>query len=353
VRDIRPACYIVIASLSGCRNHELAFLQSGAVRSTLEPSDREGEEPLRYWWMEAKSTKTGEGVTEWMIPEAAVTAIRVLERWAAPYQADIEREVAERRKANSNDIEIPAALKHRYAVFLGAEPRRGNQVRTLSNQQVNNDLRRFVRDCELSWDIASHQFRRKFANYAARSQFGDLRYLKQHFKHWSMDMTLGYALNESQEMALYAEVQNELDNIKSEVVEIWLEPGAPLAGGYGENIATWRGTNPVTLFKSHKHMVRSLAESTSIRSNGHAWCTADDNLCIGNDIERSRCSGCKNAVIDVRHRPIYQGLLTHLNEVASCDDIGPSGRKMVKRDQQRCQHVIQSLDGEAPRMADE
>lgn len=352
LREIRPACYIVIASLSGCRNHELSFLESGAVRSTLEPSDREGEEPRRYWWMTSKSTKTGVGVTEWMIPEAAVTAIRVLEHWAAPYQASLEREIAARREANPDDVEIAEALKHRNAIFVAAEPRRGGQVRTLSNQMVNLDLRRFTQACGLDWELASHHFRRKFANYAARSQFGDLRYLKQHFKHWSMDMTLGYALNDSQEMALYAEIQEELDDINAGVVESWLEPGAPLAGGYGQSIAAWRGTNPVTMFKSHKHMVRSLAESTSIRSTGHSWCTADDNLCVGNDIERTRCSTCNNAVIGARHRPIYRGLLVHLDEVAKCDDIGPGGRKLVERDQQRCENVLQSLRVEPAMTAD-
>jgi hypothetical protein len=64
---------------------------------------------------------------------------------------------------------------------------------------INIALKAFAKKCGLEWELATHQFRRKFANYAARSQFGDLRYLKQHFKHWSLDMTLGYALNESQE----------------------------------------------------------------------------------------------------------------------------------------------------------
>jgi len=62
-------------------------------------------------------------------------------------------------------------------------------------------------------------------------------------------------------------------------------------------------------------MVRSLAESTAIRSNGHAWCTADDNLCVGNDIERTRCSDCSNAVIGLKHAQLYRGLHDRLNEV--------------------------------------
>ncbi len=49
-------------------------------------------------------------------------------------------------------------------------------------------------------------------------------------------MTLGYALNESQEVALYFEIQDELDEIKEGVVESWLDESEPLAGGYGDSI---------------------------------------------------------------------------------------------------------------------
>eukprot|EP00952_Eustigmatos_sp_NYUAD-ZCMA_P002920 12753-Eustigmatos_ZCMA.PRE.1 len=85
--NVRTACYVVVASLSGCRNHELGFLRSNAIYS--EETDK-GE---RYWWMRSTSTKTDEGATEWMIPEAAVTAIRIMERWAAPYQVQLEAQI--------------------------------------------------------------------------------------------------------------------------------------------------------------------------------------------------------------------------------------------------------------------
>lgn len=354
LHELRTACYIVVASLSGCRNHELAFIQSGAYYSTSSSAGRIDRETETYWWMRSQSTKTGEGHTEWMIPEAATVALHVMEHWAKPYQEQIEAEIAARRAKDPRDPEIAEAVRHRHALFLAAEPRRSNQVRTLSLQQMNKDLKAFARTCDLDWELATHQFRRKFANYAARSQFGDLRYLKQHFKHWSMDMTLGYALNESQEMALYAEIQDELGDIKAGVVETWLQPGSPLGGGYGANIVTWRGTNPVTMFKGHKQMVRSLAEGTPIRSNGHAWCTADDNLCVGNDIEKTRCSHCSNAVIGLQHAPIYRGLHDHLNEVVSkCDDIGDGGLKIVRRDMDRCRKVLQGLGQDVPELDNE
>lgn len=349
VLELRTACYIVVASVSGCRNHELAFIQSDACYSTpVDPAaiDGGGHATEVYWWMRSQSTKTDEGVAEWMVPEAAVTALRVMERWAKPYQAMIEAEIAARRAADPLDPQIAEAQRHLRAVFL-ATPLKANQVRTVSGPMWNLSLKAFARKCGLDWDLATHQFRRKFANYAARSQFGDLRYLREHFKHWSLDMTLGYALNESQEMALYIEIQDELDDIKAGLVDIWLKPDEPLAGGYGVNITAWRGSEAVTIFKDHKQMVRSLAGSTAIRSNGHAWCTADDNLCVGNDVERTRCSDCSNAVIGRQHARLYMGLRDHLKEVLKCDDIGEGGLNLVRRDMERCHRVLMSL-GESP-----
>jgi hypothetical protein len=348
LHELRTACYIVVASLSGCRNHELAFIQSGACYSRTSTSGSINADSEVYWWMRSQSTKTGEGHTEWMIPESAAIALRVMEHWASPYQALLETEIESRRSDDPLDPEIAEALRHRHALFLCSEPRRANQVRTMSVQMINIALKAFAKKCGLDWELATHQFRRKFANYAARSQFGDLRYLKQHFKHWSLDMTLGYALNEAQEMALYAEIHDELEEIKASVTESWLRSHAPLAGGYGTNIVAWRGTNPVTLFRDHKQMVRSLAESTPIRSNGHAWCTADDNLCVGNDMERTRCTDCSNAVIGLQHAPLYRGLHEHLKEVCKCDDIGKGGLGLVKRDMNRCRSLLVALGQDVP-----
>jgi hypothetical protein len=228
---------------------------------------------------------------------------------------------------------------------LATDKKHDKRVRTLSLGSLNATLKDFAGNHGIDWELASHQFRRKFANYAARSQFGDLRYLKEHFKHWSMDMTLGYALNESQEMALYLDIQDELDEIKQGVVETWLEADAPLAGGYGNGLVEWRSkSDNIVLFKSRAAMVRSIAASTPIRSNGHAWCTAQDNLCVGNDLERTRCGGgCDHAVIGQNHAPLYQALYDQLKELEALDDIGEGGRARVKRDLERTRKVLDML----------
>jgi len=328
-----------VASLSGCRNHELAYVQSGACYRT---EDDDGE---IYWWMRSQSDRTGTGKTEWMVPEAAVEALRVMDRWAVPYQEKLRTDIERASSMNALDPWIAEASRHENAVFLGMDSKNDKLVRTVSAETWNQMLKAFAKHCGVDWDLTSHQFRRKFANYAARNQFGDLRYLREHFKHWSQDMTNdGYALNESQEMELYAEIQDELDTVKLGLAEQWLNPAEPLAGGYGKNLMEWRSREEnIAIFKDHKTMVASVAQSHAIRSNGHAWCTADDQGCIGNTFEKTRCSGCDNAVIGRFHARIYQRLYDDLRELAQCDDIGPGGQARVLRDLDRCRDVLVSL----------
>jgi hypothetical protein len=334
---LRTACYVVVASLSGCRNHELAYLQNDACYSTTD------DDVNTYWWMRSRSDKTGEGKTEWMIPLAAVQAIRVLERWAKSYQDSVEVEIAHRQLTDPHDPEIAEALKHREALFLGESSRYQNQVRTIAVTTFNKDLKAFAAMLGLKWDLATHQFRRKFANYAARSRFGDLRYLKEHFKHWSMDMTLGYGLNESQDLHLYLEIEAELDDIKVGVVSDWLRDDTPLAGGFGKSIVEWRGTQPITLFKDHASMVRSIADSVSLRSALHGWCTADSGDCVGLGMDRLRCTDCDNAVIHQRHAHVYQRQYLELQALLDLNDIGDAGLNRVKSSMEKCRLVLEKL----------
>ncbi|PIO94360.1 integrase [Pseudomonas syringae] len=339
--DLRTACYIVLASTSGCRNHELANLQSGAHRRT------EDDDGTVYHWMRSESEKTDEGTHDWMIPEVAVRAIRVMERWAKPYQAMISDEINKRRLIDPQDPRITEARAHRNSLFLGIHSNEGNGARTLCNVSWGGDLKAFAKKCGLSWNLASHQFRRKFANYAAHSRFGDLRYLKEHYAHWSLDMTLGYAMDESWgqhlDLDLYAEIQDELEDIKLGVVDSWIGDES-LAGGYGRAIKGWqREPENLLIFKDRASMLKSISESTAIRSNGHAWCTADNNGCVGNTLERTRCSGCDQSVIGINHAPIYQRLYDDLKGLLHCKDIGEGGRQRVERDMNRCRDVLMQL----------
>ena len=264
--DLRTSCYIIIAATSGCRNHELANLQNGSHHKT---EDDDGE---IYHWMRAVSEKTYAGPSDWMVPPVAVRAIRIMERWAEPYQKKIAIEIAARRKANPRDPEIARAAKHAKALFLATNKSGGVEgCRSLGNSGWNVRLQEFVDSAGLNWEITTHQFRRKFANYAAHSKFGDLRYLKEHFKHWSMDMTLLYAMDDTWgqhfDLDLLFEVESEEQLIKEGVVSQWIDE-KNLGGGYGRSLKGWqRDPLNLAIFPDHATMIKSIAESTAIRSN--------------------------------------------------------------------------------------
>lgn len=342
IGDLRTSCYIILASTSGCRNHELANLLSGAHQRTQD------DEGTVYHWMRSRSEKTGAGLHDWMIPEAAVRALRLMERWAVPLQAMVNAEIVSRSRISASDPEIAELQNHRSALFLGKCMNKGNRVRTLSASTWSVNLKAFAKSCGLDWNLTSHQFRRKFANYAAHSRFGDLRYLKEHFAHQSMDMTLGYAMDETWgqhlDLELYMEIQGELEDIKIGVVDTWLGD-APLAGGYGDSLKKWqRDPQNLLIFKDRAAMLKSIAESTSIRSNGHAWCTADNDGCVGNTFERTRCGGgCNNAVIGLSHAGYYKHLYGDIKGLLDCTGIGEGGRQRVLRDLGRCRDVLLQL----------
>lgn len=90
-------------------------------------------------------------------------------------------------------------------------------------------------------------------------------------------------------------------------------------------------------------MLKSISESTAIRSNGHAWCTADNDGCVGNTLERTRCGECNHAVIGRGHAAIYQRLYDDLKGLLYCTDIGEGGRQRVERDLKRCRDVLAQL----------
>lgn len=339
--DVRTACYVILAATSGCRNHELANLTYGSHHKT---SDSEGN---IYHWMRSKSEKTDAGIIDWMIPEIAVRAIRLMERWATPFQATLREEIKARTVNNPLDPLISEATKHANSLFLSNSKRRMDRVRVLSLRSWAHSIKEFAEKADIDWDLTSHQFRRKFANYAAHSKFGDLRYLKEHFAHWSMDMTIPYAMDESWghhlDIDLFNEIEHEFESTKLSTVDRWISQPS-LSGGQGLALKSWqRDPKNLTMFKSHSTMIKSISDTIAIRSNGHAWCTADKSGCIGNSLEPTRCGGCINGVIGDEHAHIYIHMQDNLTELLKCKDIGAAGVQRVTRDLNRCQQVLADL----------
>ncbi|MEB3736336.1 hypothetical protein ULF88_24770 [Halopseudomonas pachastrellae] len=159
-----------------------------------------------------------------MIPESTVSAVRLMERWAAPYQAMIADEITRRHSINPTDPQITEAHKHLHALFLGVSATKKQPVRTLSGSTWNKNLKAFARSCGLSWNLASHQFRRnlpttlRIANSVTCVPPRTLRSLVE-------DMTLGYAMDQEWGQHLDIELFEDIQFDSKTSSLVWLVDG--------------------------------------------------------------------------------------------------------------------------------
>ncbi|MCB1865042.1 MAG: tyrosine-type recombinase/integrase [Chromatiales bacterium] len=334
--ELRDAAIIVILSLSGIRAHELRNLRNNAWR-------REIRDDGVYYWMRSRSDKTGIGETEWMIPEIVTTALDVAQRVAQPLQ--------ERLSSKLEELEDPCcldALNIRADVdrlFLANNTGAGNTVAAVHEYTMQYAIRRFAARRGINWDFAPHQFRRTFAVYVARSKLGDLRYLRDHMQHWSMDMTWIYARNSKQDPELFAEIDLAIADHSIEVIAHWLDEETLLSGGAAGNIRAFRSKDDkLRVYHTRREMAKTISESVYLRATGAAWCTADDGGCGGRGaVERTLCGGCSNAVIDDKKIPYWRGVYQQQLELRQINDIGDAARRRVERDLRRCEQVLTDL----------
>jgi integrase len=336
--DIPTATAIIILTFSGIRSHELCAMQTDAYRV-------EDNEDDIYYWLKSHSSKTYEGYTEWLVPEIVITAIEVQKAFVKPLQ---EALWSDQKELFKQDPHSPRALKidnFKDHLFLTKDKTQGNQINSLTAQSLGFALEKLGSALGVH-KLAPHRFRRTFAVYVAKSAYGDLRYLKKHFKHWSMDMTLLYTFNDSQSEELYNEIAIEIKNFKIARVEEFLEEDTIISGGLANKIISYRSRNDsVRTFASRAEMAEKVSDTVHLRSTGHSWCTSDVSACGGRSaIECTRCIDCDASIIEKkRHGDYFKGIYIQQLELRQIDDIGEAGKQRVERDIERCERVLKDL----------
>lgn len=336
--DIPDAVAIIILTFSGIRMHELGAIQSDAYRV-------EDNEDEVYYWLKSHSSKTYGGYTEWLVPEIVIKAIDVQKAYIKPFQERLWQEQDKLLTKDQNDprgLKIEAFMHH---LFLTNSTTHGNQINPLSNRAFASRLEAFGNALGVE-NLAAHRFRRTFAVYVAQSAYGDLRYLKQHFKHWGMDMTLLYAANEWQEEELYNDIAVEIKNYKIARVEEFLGEDTIITGGLANKLISYRSNSEsVKTYESRAVMAERLSDTVHLRSTGHSWCTSDISSCGGRSmVEGTACVDCTESIIEKkRHGEYFKGVYIQQLELKHIDDIGEAGKQRVERDTERCERVLKDL----------
>jgi len=329
---------IIILTFSGIRIHELCAIETDAYRI------EDNEEDI-YYWLKSHSSKTDEGYTEWLVPEIVVKAIEVQKAYVKPLQ---ERLLEEQSALLMKDSHDPRGLKiehFKHHLFLTNSLKQGNRVNALTGFTFDNRLKDFGNALKIK-GLAAHRFRRTFAVYVAQSAYGDLRYLKQHFKHWGMDMTLLYSANNCQDEELYDEIAVQIKNFKIARVEEFLDEDTIITGGLANKLISYRSNNEaVRTFDSRTKMAEHISDTVHLRSTGHSWCTSDNAGCGGrSSIEGTACADCSESVIEkTRHGAYFKGVYMQQIELRQIDDIGEAGKQRVERDIERCERVLKDI----------
>lgn len=347
LNHLRSACYIILGMVTGCRNHEITAIEVGASYQSVIDDDV-------YYWLRSYSWKTYEGKTEWMMPEIGMKAVAVMERWSKPYRDELTEQIAahtahlDTLSVGSKEYLHHLKLKrdaegNSKRLFLAKTPRTG-VIGTLSQISWNKRLKSFSAYSGIDWNLTTHQLRRTFAVFVAHHVMGDVRYLRHHFKHWSMDMTLLYAKNEKQEETLYDEVMATVRDQKINVIEHWLDDDALITGGAAPGVKSFRKKHRLKMIQSREAMVESISTTVNIRATGHGWCLADGQGCGGQGLyEKTRCVDCSESLIDERHLPVWQGIYEQQLELLAVKDIGPGGLHRAERDVLKAASVLQGL----------
>jgi len=333
---IRDACFYLMGVLTGMRSSELSSLEIGAGRTEVKNG-------ITFHWVASVEHKTKKGHVEYLMPAMGHDILRILERSSKPYRTRLIEQITamERMEGKRTRKEIQwlsDAKNNTRKIFLGNT--RGG-ISPVSRNGWTSILTQFALDAGTGWKLAAHQMRRLYAYTFVRHRLGDLLFLKEQFKHSSIDMSQLYGSNPLQDAALYDDILTELMTYKVGVVAQWLEKDEPLAGGAADRIKMLRAHD----FEGRKTMLNETSLRLNIRSTGHSWCLAQDEGCGSSGIyAKGNCSGCGTGLIDGRFIPIWQEAYRHHKELRKeAADMGPGVVKRVERDLAQAAKILKDL----------
>lgn len=365
---LRIAAWVVCGAFSGMRESELASLVEGCFVREYGFDDEE------FCWIKGKTYKleTEPKSVRWMVPSVVEKAIQVAERISAPVRKEAEERITELENSLETQNLNPEQLKslsselnllrlHRSSIFMGDRLRCWTssscslflkQIAEYADIRIEEeDLPHLSQNMRQNlgqiWPLKNHQFRRTFAVMVARNLMGDVRYLREHFKHWSLDMTLYYARHEQDYLDgnIMSEIIAERDELQDALLEKWIFTRERLSGGAGERIVQFRGRNEVKTARDMRQFARKLGDDVCIRGTGHSWCMSNGQGCGGHGLyDAIRCASCGEGVIDSSHVLIWKGIKQQQLEVLACEDLGEPARQRCLNHLKEAEHVLRELE---------
>ncbi|QJW82558.1 tyrosine-type recombinase/integrase [Burkholderia glumae] len=349
--NLKTACYVVIAMFSGIRDSELLSLSANCI---VHGMPREG---IELTWLCGTIYKTGIRPKKWVVPPIVETAVQVMERLSAPLRSLLSLEeqtlIALPSRSEVQVKRLQAVTNQKDKLFLATDMGAGNRVAVACTSV--KQLRKFCERHSITdddgrlWPIAPHQFRRTFAYNYAKNQMGDLMYLKEHFGHVGLDMTLLYADEGTDEYEADTDLVTMIAEAKHdrhvEILSNIVESDRPVANGSAW-VGEWRRT--IRTAPNKEQLIDELADTLSLTGTGHSWCagsakgTGCGSRCL---FEPDMCVDCNWAIISDEHLPVWEEIASQQETVIACEDIGLPGKVRAQRILTKAQETIAKLEG--------
>jgi integrase len=355
---LRTACYIVIDMFSGIRDSEMMSLGLSCISRS-----RSQDDTMEILWLFGTIYKTGMRAKKWIVPPVVEEAILVLTRLTSGLRERMELEAEALKNelicsspmdVNRKSKRLHELISQKNRLFLASSTKFGNSVSVLSGTQINQDLKAFCRAHKIfdegtsPYRLHAHQFRRTYAQFLARAELGDLLFLRDHFGHWSLDMTLYYvdgaADGYEADMELIGMVSTEKMERQKEILGTHLKSDLPLANG-AHWLKSWRKSIRTAVNK--EALIEEFAGTVTLNGTGHSWCVGNakgmgcGGLCI---FEAQKCVDCRYGIIGAEHRPVWIGIREQQLEALALNDMGPGGNARAIEILGFAETVIRRLD---------
>ena len=354
---LRTACYIVIDMFSGIRDSEMMSIGTNCISS-----GKSMDGSTDVFWLHGTIYKTGIRPKKWLVPPVVAEAVKVLTRLTEPLRQKLQLE--ERELETSIGIALAkekgrlvkrlnTVYKHKDKLFLS---KKDSSIFVLSGTTMRMHLKRFCADFGIRGEdgqpylLHSHQFRRTYARFIARAELGDLLTLRDHFGHWSLDMTVYYADGGADDYEADTELLEMITEEKiarqNEVMEGYLDSDAPLANG-SHWLKQWRST--VRTAPNKEALIAEYAGSITLNGTGHSWCvgnakgTGCGGLCV---FEAQMCVDCNYGIIGQEHQAVWEGIRDQQKEALALGDMRHSGNARAQEILDYAEKVLRRLGGQ-------
>ena len=356
---LRTACYIIIDQFSGIRDSEMKSLAVGCI---AHGKSRDGSTDIL--WLHGTIYKTGIRPHKWLVPPVVEEAVGVLTRLTAHLREELRQEKARLERSiplaiAKEKLRLVKRLKiiddQMDKLFLARTPAKRNEIAVMSTVLIFMTLREFCAHNSIlgedgqPYPLHPHQFRRTYARNIARSELGDLLTLRDHFGHWSIDMTVYYADGGADEYEADTEllemVAKEKMERQTEIMGSYLDSNKPLGNG-NHWLKSWRSS--VRTAANKENLIAEYAGSLVLTGTGHSWCVGSERgtccggLCV---FEPQMCVECNHGLIGSEHRPVWEGIREQQIEALALDDMGPGGRARALTIIAEAEKVLRRLDG--------